>query len=535
MSDPTDADIQDLARFGYRQDLDRSLGSFSSFAAGFSYISILTGVFQMFYVGFAASGPAFFWTWPVVLLGQLMVALGFAELAAHYPLSGGVYQWSRRVGSPGLGWLTGWIYLACSVISVAAVALALQAILPQIDPRFQLIGDGSDPKDSARNAIVLGCGLIALTTLINAIGVRLMARINNIGVLTEIIGVAALIVLLFSFSRNDPSLLLHVVPRGGSGVGGWFAPLLAAAVMPSYVLYGFDTAGTLAEETTEPRRRAPWAILQALGTAGLAGALLIATALLAAHDPTSSSLGEISGGLPMIVNQVLGRRLGGLFLANVAFSIAVCALAVHAGTVRLIFAMARDNGLPFSRTLSLVSQDTKTPVVPALLTGLLASLILIVNVNLPRLIETLCSIAIVWANLTYLLVSIPLLFLRWKGWPGKHVGGTGVGPRGIFSLGRWGLPVNLLAVAWGSFAVINMSWPRPEIYGDDPAGKYAAVIATAILIGLGLLYYVTVQQGRFRIRREHRAFPKKPRRGKEKKDRQPRVSFRIKVKGLRRS
>ena len=105
--------------------------AFSSFAAGFSYISILTGVFQMFYLGFAAGGPAFVWTWPVVFLGQFSVALGFAELAAHYPLSGGVYQWSKRIGWRGLGWMAGWVYLACAVISLASVALALQATLPQ--------------------------------------------------------------------------------------------------------------------------------------------------------------------------------------------------------------------------------------------------------------------------------------------------------------------------------------------------------------------------------------------------------------------
>ena len=138
-------DIRDLAGFGYRQELDRSLGSFSSFAAGFSYISILTGVFQMFSLGFAAAGPAFFWTWPVVFLGQLTVGLGFAELAAHYPLSGGVYQWSRRIGSPALGWMAGWVYLASSLLSLAAVALALQATLPQISPVFQLIGDAGEP------------------------------------------------------------------------------------------------------------------------------------------------------------------------------------------------------------------------------------------------------------------------------------------------------------------------------------------------------------------------------------------------------
>src|SRR6516162_6529312 len=114
-------DVRDLAAFGYKQVLHRTLGSFSSFAAGFSYISILTGVFQTFYLGYGAGGPAFYWTWPAVFLGQLTVALCFAEMAARYPLSGGIYQWSRSIGSPSVGWIAGWIYLCGSVLSLAAV------------------------------------------------------------------------------------------------------------------------------------------------------------------------------------------------------------------------------------------------------------------------------------------------------------------------------------------------------------------------------------------------------------------------------
>ncbi len=60
-------DSDDLAKFGYKQELDRSLGLFSSFAAGFSYISIMTGVFELFFFGFFSGGPAFIWTWPAVL------------------------------------------------------------------------------------------------------------------------------------------------------------------------------------------------------------------------------------------------------------------------------------------------------------------------------------------------------------------------------------------------------------------------------------------------------------------------------------
>ena len=298
MSPTKTEDIQDLAGFGYRQVLDRTLGSFSSFAASFSYISILTGVFQMFYVGYGAGGPAFYWTWPLVFLGQFTVALCFAELAARYPLSGGIYQWSRWIGSRGVGWMAGWVYLSGSVISLAAVALALQATLPQIAPMFQLIGDPASQSDCAANAVLLGCLLIGLTTVINSVGVRLMARINNAGVIAELVGVTVLIALLAANIRRAPSVLFDVQGRGAGQPGGYLGPFLAAALMASYVLYGFDTAGTLAEETDEPRRRAPWAMLQALAAAGLTGGLLIFCGILAVSDPAHPNWAGSAAGCP---------------------------------------------------------------------------------------------------------------------------------------------------------------------------------------------------------------------------------------------
>ena len=135
MSEPVHADAHDLASFGYKQELNRSLGSFSSFAAGFSYISILTGMFQTAALGFLFAGRAFIWAWPVVFLGQMTVALQFAELAAHYPLAGSVYQWSKRLAGKPWAWNTGWIYLCAQIVTIPAVALAWQVILPQITPQ----------------------------------------------------------------------------------------------------------------------------------------------------------------------------------------------------------------------------------------------------------------------------------------------------------------------------------------------------------------------------------------------------------------
>ncbi len=344
--EPRADDIRELAGFGYRQVLDRTLGGFSSFAAGFSYISILTGVFQMFHVGYGAGGPAFFWTWPLVFLGQMTVALCFAELAARYPLSGGVYQWSQRISSRGVGWMAGWVYLGGSIISLAAVALALQATLPQIAPVFQLIGDRAVPADSARNAAVLGAVLVGLTTLINAVGVRLLARVNNAGVIIELAAASLLIGLLAACAGQRPALLLDTLGHGQGQPLGYFGPFLAASLMASYVLYGFDTAGALAEETEEPRKKAPWAIIQALTAAATAGGLLILFGILAARDPARPELASIAGGLPLIVKDVLGPMLGTALLVAVVFAVFMCAVAVQAAAVRLIFAMARDNNLP---------------------------------------------------------------------------------------------------------------------------------------------------------------------------------------------
>ena len=519
MPQPVTEDTRDLAAFGYKQVLDRTLGSFSSFAAGFSYISILTGVFQMFYVGYGAGGPAFYWTWPLVFLGQFTVALCFAELAAHYPLSGGIYQWSRWIGSGGVGWMAGWVYLSGSIISLAAVALALQATLPQIAPAFQLIGDAADRSDSAKNAVLLGCLLIGLTTVINSVGVRLMARINNVGVVAELIGVTVLIVLLAANIRRGPSVLFDMQGHGEGRPGGYLGPFLAAALMASYVLYGFDTAGTLAEETDQPRRRAPWAILRALAASGLAGALLMFFGILAVSDPAHPELGKISGGLPFLVKDVLGPKLGVFLLLAVIFAVFVCALAVHAGTVRLMFAMARDNNLPFAHSLAHVQSWSKAPVVPSVVVGVLAAAILVVNINLPNVIETLCSVAIVWVNLAYLLVTMPLLMARLRrgdrynfadtrGDSNAHVAAADDHDQPAspyFSLGRWGLPVNVIAVIWGIFVVINIGWPRPEVYGAGAWGRFAALLATVGLIVAGTLYFLLFPRKRSGILSEHAA------------------------------
>jgi len=488
MKDSPAIDNNDLASFGYRQELKRSMGSFSSFAAGFSYISILTGLFQMFHLGYGVAGPAFFWTWPFVLVGQLLVALCFAELASRFPLSGGVYQWAKFTGNPFLGWMTGWIYLACLVVTIAAVAMALQVSLPQISSSFQIIGSSTDPKSVAINAILLGSILVIISTIVNARGIKLLATINNIGVFTELVGIVLLIFLLALHKVRTPVEAVVHIKNAGSGFKSFpdLSILMAAtALTASYVLYGFDTAGTLAEETLDPRKKAPRAILQALLAAGSAGLLVLLFALMSAPDLNNPDLGTINGGLPMLVKSILGETTGKIFLCNVIFAISVCTLAVHSGSVRLMFAMGRDGFLPFSKSLSEVSSKTQVPVIATLVCGLAAILILVMNLQFPKVFELVTSIAMLWANLAYWIVVALQLRNRFI------AARSGIDMEARFHLGKWGFPVNILALIWSTFMVINVSWPRTSTYGVEWYHQYAAWIYTAvlILIGISIYYY----------------------------------------------
>jgi urea carboxylase system permease len=492
-------DAADLAEFGYRQRLDRTLGGFSAFAAGFSYLSVLTGSSQLFYLGFAAGGPAFFWTWPAVFAGQFLVALCFAELAARYPLSGGVYQWAKQVGSPHVGWMAGWVYLACSIITLASTSLALQATLPQIAPWCQFIGQSGVPADAARNAVILALILIAGTTVINSVGVRFLARINNAGVLIELVGAALLIVLLALAARRGPEVVFDGQGRGAGHALGYLGPALAASLMATFVLYGFDTAGTLAEETDDPRRRAPRAILFSLASVGGAGSLLVLMALRAAPNLREPALSTVGGGLPYVVTAVLGPTLGAAFVAVMVFAIIVCTLTVHAAAVRLVFSMARDDALPFSRALAEVPEGTRTPVLPALLVGLAAAGLLAINADHPRVIEVLASVAVVWANLAYLFVIAPQLFERLSG------ARIEIGGNEEFSLKPWGLAVNTIAVGWSAVVVVNIGWPRAEVYGEGWLGRAGAAPATVAMLATGLVYDRLIRRRPNRVLDEHRA------------------------------
>lgn len=472
----TAGDDRDLARAGYRPAFARRLGAYAAFAAGFSYLSILTGVVQNFYLGYGRAGPAFVWTWPVVFAGQSCLALCFAGLAREYPFCGGVYAWSRRAGSAAGGWLTGWVYMASLAVTLAAVALAWQIVLPAVWAGFQLV------EARSQNAVLLGAGLVLITTALNTAGNRWLPAVMTAGAVAELVAAVLLIVLLGVNAARGPEALFETTAAdGGDGLGPAGA-FLAAAVMAAYVMYGFDTAGALAEETVRPRERAPRAILQALLAAGGLGFLLLVAAVLAAPDAADPLLGRADGGgLPYLTKRVLGGPVGTVFVGASVVAVFVCALAVQALAARVLFAMARDRAVPGWRWLGRVHPRHGSPDAASLAVGVGAAGLLLVNWDHEAVLTAVVCVSIVWANLAYLLTTAPLLWHRLFNRRGL--------PPGL--RGRWGTAANLVAVVWGVALIVNVGWPRAALYGEAWYQQYAAPLLTAglLLVG-GVVYWV---------------------------------------------
>ncbi len=496
----TTSDTNELAGFGYKQELDRSLGKFSSFAAGFSYISILTGVTALYGFGYGFAGPGVWWTWPVVIFGQGLVALCFMEMAGQFPLAGSVYQWSKQISSGFTSWMTGWIYIVGAIVTIAAVAIDWQVVLPQINnggtarPVFQILGHAADAgltstKGGAQNALLLGGILVCITTIINMLGVKLMSRINNIGVTAELVGSTILIILLLFHLHHGPGVIVHSYGLGAGHPWGYFGALLTGGIVSAYVMYGFDTAGTLGEETNDPRRHAPPAIIRAVAAAAVIGGLVILLAILSQKNVLNKNIGLL--GLPYVMKSAFGNTTGNVFLADCGLAIFVCCLAVQTATIRMLFSMARDNKLPAGSAVARVSGARKVPIVPALITGILTLAILALNIANQSAFAAITAIAIIMFYLAYLGVTVPMLARRIRGtWPRPNHGP-------YFSLGRWGTLVNAGAVIYGALVAINIAWPRADIY--NYLGKphwywrWSAFLFIGAVVIIGTIYYFTVQ------------------------------------------
>jgi amino acid transporter len=465
-------DSADLAQFGYQQELKRGLGTFSSFAVAFSYISPSTGIFTLFALGLITIGGDFIWTWPVVALGQFIIALNFAEVSSHYPIAGSVFQWTKYLSKRGYAWFSGWIYMFAGILTVTAVVATIPlALIPALNG----LGWHSLGLTLHSELIVALITLVVITVL-NIYGVRLVAIINNTGVVFEILGMVVFALIMMAFHNHQGFKVvfnnagLHVGPN----------TFLIAMFMSLFVIYGFDTASTLAEETRDPRRAAPKAVLFSIVGAFIIGGIFLLGTLMAIPNMHAAITGNggFGFGPAQIIEANFSPAFATIYLLVVSAAIFVCCLSIMAATIRLCFGMSRDNQLPLSKPLSKVSPRLHTPVWSCIAVALLAAIPLIDGQYAGAGIIAIAATAMIY--FAYFLGNLAILGARMRGWP------KGDAP---FKLGRWGLVVNVVGLLYGGAMLVNFAWPRPQ---SNPTPTQSGVLHLGFLNGVPILWTVFV-------------------------------------------
>jgi urea carboxylase system permease len=495
MLDTHDGDSRELAELGYLQRLERPLGTFAAFAISYGFVAVFTAVTALFFFGFAAAGPGFVWGYPLAAIPTVLICLCLAELAGQVPLTGSLYQWTRALThSRLLPWLTGCFFIAALLTVVPVIGPTLQQVLTPVFNGLQLAGGSADigtstTKDGALNAVILGVMGLMFTTIVNIFGVRWAALVAKAVVIIELIA-CCVIVVGFAFNiHRGPGVIFD---SQGTGVGhatGYFGALLVALVAGAYLYFGFESAATLAEEVRNPRAVAPKTVIRALGLVILVAILLATFALMAVPNIKAPELATI--GMPYIFQATLGKTVGDMLLLCVGIAVLGAITALQATAGRVIFAMARNDRLPFSSSLSRISPKWKTPIAPIMLIGVVGCALLFLNYGNTRIFSTIASVGIVLYYISYLFVVTPMLMARLRRqWPPARQGP-------YFSLGRWGFAVNLGAVVGSLGLIIDTAWPRAFVYGTDHWYlQWGSVTVTALLLLVGLPYYAIVLRHR---------------------------------------
>jgi amino acid transporter len=462
------SDTEYLAKLGYKQELKRDLGLFSCFGVQFSSIAVTSSMFTTLVVGLMFFGPASFWSW--VIGGTLQVfavGLAVAELVSAYPLAGGVYQINNRILSqaksrfvrrfgPSVSWQSGWWIVIAHTVSVAAVSWSM---VPFVAEWF-----GINNLSSAE-ALWWALGISILASVINLVGVRAAATMNNIGVLAEIVGAVIIIVALLVVHHHTQPVSILTNTAGTVVNHQWLKPLLFAFILPAYIISSFDSTGNAAEETHDAARKAPLGVFLANGAAWVTGIVFIF--LLYRAIPSVHAVMNSAVPVKVILDSAVGQQLTTVFQAiAIVALLATCTMLQLTGA-RVLWSQARDGHMPFAGFLGRVSRN-RVPFNATVVAFAMSVIFLVAASFSATALAVLAGLtSLSWALAYGLVVSTGLYGLLTRKLPHRP-----------FNSGRFSVVVFVTAVLWSLVICAALVWQNPKQVGG---GMLGSIVIGAII------------------------------------------------------
>lgn len=421
---------------GYEPELKRTLNSFQMFAISFASVSVVIGVFGTYDDVLRNSGPVGIWLFPIVAVGQILVALVYAQFAGRIPLSGSSYQWASRLANPKIGWVFGWIAVWNVGLSPVAIddALASQCLMPlfNIAP-------------SEQTTRVITVILLVIQGVMVIASTRIVGWANSLAVGVElaivvVLGIALVVAVVTTGHGSTQTLFSQGIAAGAPNYFALGGGLMAAIIMGLSTLTGFDAAANMAEEATDPFRSVPRAIVGSVVAAAVLGMFFVIALTIAITDMHATSTSESP--VAQIMHDQFGPGVERPFLLTIAIAFFGAALVTIAATSRIIYAMARDDRFPAHDLFKRVNPRTKTPI---LATVLVLALGVVLMVTMPggALLQLILAGAI-FTNIPYAMTIVLYLSVRRKL---DH-------REGAFDLGRFEVPVAVVALVWVLLALL---------------------------------------------------------------------------------
>lgn len=416
----------------------RDFNIWSAFALAFSDISPIVGIYSVFAISLLAAGPAFFWSLPIVLAGELMVTAVFGELVSKWPLQGSVYAWARELVGPRYGWWTNWVYMWGLTMTLSVLALAATGYI------WSAVGNAA-PSTGQTEGVALA--VLLFGSGLNMVGGKLLKSLLYITLTCELIASLGIGTVLFFFHVNSISMLFS---SAGTGHGfSWFTgSFLATVAFAGYSFVGFEAAGAIAQEVREARRVLPYAMILSLAACGILVIFACLGITLAIPNLSKVMNGSIADPIASTLELHLGSGVGRAILIILAVGFTASMIAVQTAVTRSIWSAARDKVLPGGALLGKLSGSEHLPRYAIGLTACIAGALLFISAS--KVYTLLLSFANVAFYLSYAMTVMGAVYLKRRGlWqPGR------------FSLRGWSAPVTYIAAGWLVFEVLNIAWPR---------------------------------------------------------------------------
>lgn len=396
----------------------------------------------------------------------------FGEVVSQYPLAGGIYPWTRRLWNRRYAWIVSWVYIWAIIVTVTSVAEFGGGFVAA------LFGIEASPKVG----LVTAVALLVLALAFNFSGTKMLGRIARIGLVAELAGVLALGLYLLIFDRHQP-FSVFFDPMGAGGDHAYLGTFLAASLSGLFLFYGFEACGDVAEEVEDPTRRIPKAMMLTIVVGGISGVTSFAGYVLAAPNLQAIVDGKDADPIPSILVDSLGTVGSKLFLIVAITAFVSCVLSLQAAGSRLLYAFARDRMLPGSAWLGKLSDKHRVPANALLVACVVPVLICLYVYVKPDSLARVTAFAVLGIYIAFQAVVLAALRQRLLGWK----------PAGLWSLGGWGLPVNVIALAYGIFAMVLLIKPGSTGSFLD---RWIVAVGLVIVMGSGLLYLFVARPDR---------------------------------------